>query len=241
MQMLFKNEVIDYSFFNNQKGDTILFLHGWGGDKFSFSKTINLLKSKYNILTITMPTTTPTISVWDMFDYVELIKQILTIHSVKSTHIICHSFGFRVALILKENIQIKSIVVTGGAGVKINKKFNFLDKINKNSTKISLKTCKIKNFFEKVASKDYLALSQINRQTFKNIVNFDLKFLTKFSCPMLLFWGGHDTATPVAIAKKISRENNSKLLIVKSDHFAYLKENSLFNHAVMDFLKINEC
>mgnify|MGYP003318850578 CR=1 FL=1 len=78
MNYLFKNEIINYDFFNNKKSETILFLHGWGGNKFSFQQTINLLKNQYNILSLTMPTTNPTTSVWNMFDYVELIENILS-------------------------------------------------------------------------------------------------------------------------------------------------------------------
>ena len=77
MRYLFKNEIIDYDFFNNTSNQTILFLHGWGGDKFSFSQTINLLKNQFNILTLTMPTTKSTLSVWNMFDYVEMVENLL--------------------------------------------------------------------------------------------------------------------------------------------------------------------
>ena len=80
MNYLFKNEIVNYDFFNNKKSETILFLHGWGGNKFSFQQTINLLKNQYNILTITMPTTTTTTSVCNMFDYVYLAEKILSIH-----------------------------------------------------------------------------------------------------------------------------------------------------------------
>ena len=54
MNYLFKNEIVDYDFFNNENKDTILFLHGWGGNKFSFQSTINLLKNRYKILSITI-------------------------------------------------------------------------------------------------------------------------------------------------------------------------------------------
>ncbi len=236
MKFLFKNEVLDYDYhFSNQK-KTILFLHGWGGNKFSFQTTINLCKKNFNVLTITLPTTQPTTCVFDLFDYVECVEKILKIQNISSVILICHSFGFRIALILKEKLIVEKIVVTGGAGIKIENKFKKLNKIDKNNTKIWLKNNKIKNLFEKTASKDYLELSSINKKTFKNIVNLNLKFLAKFSCPMLLFWGKNDSATPVAIANYLNKNNNAKLIILNSDHFAFLTNNSQFNHTVLNFI-----
>lgn len=233
MKFLFKNEIIDYNFFNIGKEKTILFLHGWGGNKFSFQQTINLLKNQYNILSITMPTILPTTSVWNMFDYVELIENILSVNSIKSVIIICHSFGFRIAMLLNKKISIEKLVVTGGAGLK---KENFFKKIIKNNNKTILKCVNFKNFYKKIASNDYLNLSPINKKTFKNIVNFNLKFASKFTCPMLLFWGNKDSDTPLWIARYIKNKNTSKLIVANSDHFAYLKENNKFNHEVLKFL-----
>lgn len=230
---LFKNEVIDYSFINNEKQDTILFLHGWGGNKFSFQSTINILKPRYNILTITMPTISPTTLVWNMFDYTNLVSNILNLFNIEMPIVICHSFGFRVAMLLKKKFAFNKIVVTGGAGIK---KENIFQKINKNNSKIILKHHKFKFFYEKVASTDYLSLSQINKETFKNIVNLNLKFAIKFSCPMLLFWGNNDTPTRPWIAKEILKNNNANLVIVEGDHFAYIKENLKFNHNILEFL-----
>ena len=67
MNILFKSEVIDYNFYNNKKHATVIFLHGWGGNKNSFFNTIKLLKSKFNILTITIPTVDETSSIFDMY------------------------------------------------------------------------------------------------------------------------------------------------------------------------------
>jgi len=236
MNFLFKNEVVDYNFFNNKKEDTILFLHGWGGNKFSFSKTLNLLHCNYNILTATIPTIHPTTSVWNLFDYVALIENILALHEIKNPIVICHSFGLRLTMLLNKKIAIKKIVITGGAGIK---KENIFIKITKNHNKIMLKSQNFKNFYKKIASPDYLSLSTTNKETFKNIVNLNLKFATKFECPILLFWGKKDIDTPLWIARKIKRENNAILIKVNSNHFAYLNENSKFNHCVLKFLKNN--
>lgn len=234
MNYMFKNEIINYDFFNNRNADTILFLHGWGGNKFSFQQTINLLKNQFNILTITMPTIEQTTSVWNMFDYVQVVQNILSLHNIYNPVVICHSFGFRVAMLLNKKIKIKKIVVTGGAGLIKN---NIFLKIIKNNNKILIKNDKFKYLFKNIASSDYLNLSKTNKETFKNIVNLNLRFACKFDCPMLLFWGKKDTDTKPWIAKHIQRYNKTYSIMTNSDHFAYIKENAKFNNLVLKFLK----
>lgn len=231
MKFLFKQEVIDYVFINSKQENTILFLHGWGGNLNSFFKTIQLCKNRFNILSLSMPTILPTVNAWTLNDYSNLILQILKLHNIDEVHLVCHSFGFRVACLIKEKIKIKKIVVTGGAGLKQN---SIMKKIENDNRKIHLTLNP--NLFEKFASSDYKNLCETNKTTFKNIVNLNLKHLCKFKCPMLLFWGKHDIDTPLWIAKYLHKNNNAKLISTNSDHFAYIKEEARFNNEVLKFL-----
>ena len=104
MNFLFKSEVIGYEFYQNLNKPTIIFLHGWGGNKFSFIKSVNLLKPKFSILTLTMPTINPMNLSWTLFDYSNLVEQLCLINNIKSCYVVCHSFGLRVATLLKEKI-----------------------------------------------------------------------------------------------------------------------------------------
>ena len=233
MNFIYKNEVVDYTYLGI--GDeTIVFLHGWGGNKNSFLSSIELLKNRYKILAITMPTINQTNTTWNLFDFSNLAYQILSIHNINSATIICHSFGFRVATILKEKFKINKLIITGGAGPK---KQSIIKKINFQNLKV-LTLTRPKNFnLSDFESADYKTLSQTNKLTFKNIINFNLKTRTKFNCPILLFWGKNDLDTKFWIAKLIKKHNNAKLISTISDHFAYLKLNSLFNHEVKNFLE----
>ncbi len=236
MNFIYKSEIIDYTFNKSGKGsDTILFLHGWGGDKNSFYKLINLLQAKFNILTITLPTITPTINSWDMDDYINIIESILKVYSIDEVIIVCHSFGFRLAPLLKKFVKIKKIVVTGGAGIKTNCKYRLIE--NRNNA-ILLKNEKFKYLYNLVASSDYKNLTATNKITFKNMVNFNTIKFIKFDCPMLLFWGTKDKETPIKFAKIIKRKNNAKLIKTDSDHFAYIKKEALFLNHVNQFLNL---
>ena len=77
MKFLYKLESIDYDFIDINSEHTILFLHGWGGDKNSFLQSINLVKNQFNVFSLTLPTIKETNEVWSLFDYTELIQNIL--------------------------------------------------------------------------------------------------------------------------------------------------------------------
>ncbi len=233
MKCIFKTEIIEYVYYNKNHKDTIVFLHGWGGNKSSFDCCIPIIKNKFNYLAITLPTISDTNIVWDMFDYRDLVLNILKLHNLGKIIIVCHSFGFRIATLLHNHIKIKKLIITGGAGMK---RKNIIKRIENENNLMLLKDKKYEYLFKKISSPDYQNLSNTNKKTFKNIVNFNTKNLVKFDCPILLFWGKNDTETPLWIAKKLYKLNRSLLFITKSDHFAYLNENITFNHELKQFL-----
>ena len=102
---------------------------------------------------------------------------------------------------------------------------------------VLIKNKKHQYLYKRIASPDYINLHKNNRETFKNIVNFNTLNISKFNCPLLLFWGKKDTATPIKFAKFLKKINIGRLISVNSDHFAYLEKNSYFNHAIMEFLR----
>ena len=135
MYFLVKNERIDYDYFGG-KGETIIFLHGWGGNKYSFQSTIKLLQNKYNILTITLPSTEDTTSIWTLGEYAEIVNTLIKLHNIINPVVVCHSFGFRVVTMMKMlGIKFKKIIITGGAGIRENT--NFIQKIMKKNKKDS--------------------------------------------------------------------------------------------------------
>lgn len=235
MNFLFNNEVISYHYLNNLNKQTILFLHGWGGNENSFLHQELFLKNSYNILSLTMPTITPTITSWQLIDYVNLVENLLNLMQINKVIIICHSFGFRVASLMKKSL-IEKIVVTGGAGIKTSNKFKMLEHYN---TLILLKQNRYKFLYQNYASSDYKILSDINKITFKNIVNFNTINFVKFNCPMLLFWGKNDIETKFKIAKILYKKNKCKLIKTNGNHFAYIENSVYFNNCIKRFLNEN--
>ena len=232
MNFIFNSEIIDYNYIDNKKDRNLIFLHGWGGNKFSFQSTIKMLKN-FNILTITMPTISPTKKVWTMETYRDLVLNLTRLLNISSAVIVCHSFGFRVASMLNGLFDIEKVVVTGGAGLK---RTNRLKQIENENNIILLRQVRFKYLYKSLASKDYIALSDTNKRTFNQVVNCVTTPLIRFTCPMLLFWGKSDHETPLWMAKKIKKKNDAKLILTGSGHFAYIDYNAEFNHEVVRFL-----
>jgi len=247
MILLYKTYVVEYEYLNSGNSKTLLLLHGWGGNKDSFAKVKKIFKYNYNILSISFPPlnlyqskTDSTIPL-DMHDYKNIVLNILKLLNLNSVIVICHSFGFRVALMLTTtNLTIEKIIVTGGAGIRLMP--NFFKKIEQQSKSILLKSHP--EYFNKFASSEYSSLSLIDRKTFKNVVNKDLtKQIKNFNCPIFLFWGAKDTATPLKFLKIIKKiKPDIKYKIIKNGtHFCYLDNSELFIDYCDKFLKGAQC
>ena len=253
MTLLYKTYLVEYEYIDSGYNHTILLLHGWGGNKDSFAKIKKVFKSSHNILSISFPpqniypqnnqsnktaglTSNASTIPLNMYDYKNITLNVLQLLNLNSVIIICHSFGFRVALMLTtSNIVIEKIVITGGAG--INLKPSFLKKLNNQFHTILLKSHP--EYFDKFASSEYSVLSQIDRQTFKNIVNKNLiKYIKNLHCPMFLFWGKKDTATPLKFLKIIkSFKPKIEYKIIKNGtHFCYLEKSNLFIDCCQNFI-----
>lgn len=235
MNFLFNGESINYDYICG-KQNTILFLHGWGGNKHSFKSLISLCKNKFNIIAITLPTTKETNKVWSVPLYATAVESILKSHNITSCDVVCHSFGFRVASLMNKKL-INKLIVTGGAGIKSKCIFRRILLENK---VILNKNPRFNGKWLNIANNDYLSLSSTNKQSFKNIVNLNTVLCSKFNCKMLLFWGKNDTDTPLFIAKKLKRINKCNLIVTNGNHFAYLQQSALFNNLAIRFLNGND-
>ena len=77
-------------------------------------------------------------------------------------------------------------------------------------------------------------------ETFKNIINTDLKdYLKYINSRVLLIWGNKDTSTPLkdAITMNKSIKNSELIVIDKVGHFPYLERPQLINAILYEQLK----
>ena len=94
--------------------------------------------------------------------------------------------------------------------------------------------------FSKFASNDYKNLDPVMMQTFKNIVNEDLKpYLKYIKAKTLLIWGNKDDATPIQDGNIMHKliPNSEMIVIEGTDHFTYLQKPDLINRIIFEQLK----
>jgi len=207
--------------------ETLLLLHGWGGDSNSFAPLIPFLKLHFHLITPSMPMD-PT-QVMTLDDYADLVEQELI--DVESCHILAHSFGCRVATILvsRNPKRFKKLVFTGAAGIPKSKSIK---------TKVKIRLHKLG--FKQKGSPEYQVLSKEGKITFQNIINRDLSpEISRITNNTLLIFGSRDKSTPVTLGKRWAQlSKNSNLIIYKDvGHFAYLDQTSRFLRDTMVFFR----
>lgn len=245
----------DFSIYYEKYGQnekTIIILPGWGDTRKTFKSIIESLKNNFTIYIIDYPgfgnSPFPNQNL-TIYDYTNIIRDFLSEKNIRNPIIIAHSFGGRIATLLtgyyKEKID--KMILIDSAGIKRHKKLKIwlkekLYKILKQIKKILPKKLKEKYHkkLQKIfASNDYKALSPNMQQTFKNVINEDLKYyLPYIDSETLLIWGEHDQDTPlkdgILMHKKI--KNSALIVYPKSTHYSYLEYANLTINIIEKFL-----
>lgn len=219
-------------------GECLLFLHGYNSSKESFFYQFQGI-SGYDLLAPDLAGfgRSELAAPYGVGDYVEWVKTFLDKLELSSVNIVAHSFGARVAIKLAANFpdRVKKLVIVGGAGLK--------KQSAKNSKKIK-RYRQIKKFFPKFAerhfgSSDYRSLSPMKKESFKKIINEDLRGdAARIEAKTLLIYGENDRETPfeeegVTFNKLIK---NSRLVKTEGGHFCFSEHPLTFNELVGKFL-----
>lgn len=233
----FKTSNVNYEMVGSGKCE-LVFLHGWGGSTDSFKFICRYLKCDYKALFIDFPPfgkSTEMKIPWTLFDYAELVIEIMKKEKIEKPIIIGHSFGGRVASVLSAGGYAKKLILVDSAGLKPKRtlKYYFKNLNNKIRTKLGKKT---------KGSADYEKLCPIMKKTFVNIVNTFLeKYVINIIVPTIIFWGQKDKETPLYMAKRFKNLiKNSELVVIKNaGHFAYLQDLTTFVNVVNFFISQN--
>ena len=234
---------------NNQ---IILILPGWGNTRETFSNIINYFKENYTIYILDYPgfgKSTPLEQELNIYDYAFIISSFIKQNNINNPIIIAHSFGGRITSILNGyyKIHFKKIILIDVAGIK---RFSlkttlkiYLYKLLMTLTKIlPRKKQKIirQKLFQKFSSADYKNININMRNTFKNIINENLKkYYKNINIETLIIWGEKDLDTPLKDAKKLNKIiKNSGLIVLKNlPHYCYLYNPHKINKIIEYFIK----
>ena len=219
----------------------MLFLHGYLSSKEAFLAQINYFSRFYKVTAIDFlgfgqspPLTQP----FDVGDYAEWLYAVIEQLHLQKPHVIAHSFGCRVAIKLaKTHGQVlDKLVLTGAAGVRFPKGIGYKIKV------ATYRLCKkiAPRFAEKhFGSKEYRTLSPVMKESYKKIVNEDLREVARqVQNPVLLVQGIGDKVTPVKEARAyLEAFPRASLRLIEGEHFAFAQRPLVFNLTVEEFLQ----
>lgn len=234
-------KITSFEFIDNQKKDTILFLHGWGCNYNYMVPLANKIKNA-NCLLIDLPgfkNNKPFESPKKFDDYINYLLMFLKDNNFKINYIVGHSFGGKLAIKLSNELKINHMFLFSPSTFNKKRYLNYYIKIF--FYKIIKRISIFKKYLNKFGSVDYKSLSPIMKKTMSNVINYNIKFhLLKNKTPTSLFYGKNDKITPIYIGKKTKKlMDDCNLFIIEGDHFAYLSNVTYIVKIIEKVVKIN--
>ena len=216
-----------------------MFLHGYLSSKESFYPQIGYFSRHFRVTAPDLPgfggsELIP--AAWSVGEYADWLEGFLKERGIAFPCVIAHSFGGRVAIKCLARGLIDRAVLTGCAGIVKRRTLSYHLKVK--SYRLVKKFAP--RFAEaKFGSAEYRSLSPLMRESYKKIVNEDLREEAKrIARPVLYLNGERDRETPLSSVKILHEcTAGSRLAVLKGcGHFAHLDEPLLFNLAAEEFL-----
>jgi len=211
---------ISYEIINPSKKQNIIFLHGWGSNKEIMKCFKNHFKDFRHIY-IDMPGFGKSSNdyILKTKDYAKTINKLLSELNISKDIIIGHSFGGKVATLLKP----KLLVLLASAGIVMPKPLNVKLKIKTYKLLKSLGLGKFRKYF---VSGDAKGMSENMYETFKNVVDEDFSgYFAEYNGNVLIFGGKEDTAVPEKAIKKQAEFLRSKNIMLNGEHYFFFNSN----------------
>ena len=214
-------------------------MHGYLSSKEAFSSQIAYFSSRYRVTAIDFlgfgqsPTLRQPFSV---SDYAEWTKAVLQALGVERPHVVAHSFGCRVAVKIasKDKTFFDKILLTGPAGVIFPRGWKYKWRVWAYRT--------VKKFAPAFAEKrfgsaEYKTLSPVMKESYKKIVNEDLRGDARnIVNETLIVAGRADTTTPLREAEAyLACLRKGALVEMDGGHFAFAEKPLAFNLIAEEF------
>ncbi len=214
-------------------------MHGYLSSKEAFASQIAYFSKFYRVTAIDFLGFGGSRCLTNAFsveDYARWTAEVLRALDVEKPFVIAHSFGCRVAVkTAGEGIfSLDKILLTGPAGIILNRGWKY--------------TCKVKAYrlMKRIAprlaerrfgSAEYRSLSPIMKESYKKIVNEDLReTAARVENEVLIVEGTQDRVTTMAEAETyLSRFQKGKLKTIEGGHFAFAENPVAFNLLAEEF------
>ena len=198
-----------------------------------------LRKQRYRVLVPDLPgfgQTPPPPAAWSVPDYADFVLAYLDALDVERTHLIGHSFGGRVGLVLGADHaeRLDKMVLIDSAGVKppesssAGLRLSAYKALRDGLANVGLKGLSdgLRGWYtERYGSADFKNAGPL-RETFVKVVNEDLlPYAARVKPSTLLLWGEADQDTPVWMAKQLEAQIPDAGLhtFPGAGHYSYLE------------------
>lgn len=224
------------------EGKDILFLHGYLSCKESFYYQTEFFAA--HGFRVTAPdffgfgNSAALTEAYAVGDYARWLKDFITAARLDRPHIVAHSFGARVAfrLLSEDGSVADRLIVTGGAGLVKPRSPQYMRRVKRYRL--------VKKFFPAYAEKhfgsaEYRTLSPVMKESYKKIVNEDLRgCAARITNRTLLVYGADDTVTPKDEEGRTFNQliKGSTLEIIGGGHFCFCENPQIFNALAYRFL-----
>ena len=213
---------ISYEIVNNEKLNTIIFLHGWGSNKKLMKQAFGNYLKGFKQVYIDMPGFGKSDNnyILTTADYANIIDIFIQRLNLDKGIVLGHSFGGKVATLLDPN----NLILLSSAGIIEEKPFKIRCKIAMTKSFRKLGLVQLTKIFR---SDDVSSMSENMYNTFKNVVdeNF-IETFKYFKNNAIIFWGKEDSAVSLSSGELIAK------LIPKSYFKSYTGDHYFFlNHA----------
>ncbi len=240
--MIINIDGIQIQYEQQGQGNDVLVLHGWGASIQTMRPVIDALKNRFRVTALDFPgfggSSAPPES-FGVQEYTDLTFKFMREVGLSKAHIICHSFGGRVTIILaaQHPEAVDKIVFTDAAGLRKRRTFKQSVKVytfkaakRLNRGRIVKSVLKlfgvdVEKHVKNAGSADYRALPDHMKKVFVRVVNQDLRsFLPQIKSPSLLIWGENDQDTPLEFGKTMEQEIPDAGLVVfeGAGHYSFL-------------------
>lgn len=264
--MNFNNGTFNYrnrniTYYTKGAGKPLIILHGWGSESKVMMPLAESMAELRECHLIDFPgfgDSDEPEEPWGIEDYADMVKAYIDQKTGEANvDFLVHSFGCRVILLLcSENgisERIDKVLITGGAGLKPKRSFNFyLRKYTAKTLKLpfmilpeslrekGLKKLRNTSLWKKLGSSDYQKLTGVMRETFvKSVTKYMDDLLPEIDHEILLLWGEKDDATPIDQAKRLEKglKNSALVTIEGAGHYAFLEQSARFTAITKAFFE----
>jgi len=241
--MNIKDVYVNFIQYGNKSGKNIVLLHGWGQNIEMMDPIGKRLQKDFYITIIDLPgfgkSSEPTYG-YTVYDYFEIVDELLRKLKIKNPIMIGHSFGGRISIIYAAKKGVEKLVLLASPFKRSVKKNTFKIKLLKFLKKVPV-VKELESYMKtKIGSRDYRNATPIMRLILVNTVNEDLtEYLKQIESPTLLIWGDLDTEAPLEDAKYAETIMKDAGLIIYqgATHYAYLERINEVINVLNVFLK----